>query len=272
MKIAIIGAGISGLMAAYQLRRQHDITVFEANDYIGGHTSTVDIETTEGPLAVDTGFIVFNDRTYPNFNNLLDELNVRSQPTTMSFSVRCDRSSLEYRGADLNGLFAQRRNIFNPRFLRLLYDLVNFDKSARWLLDNPDDSITVEQFFAKQRVSRSFIEHYFIPMGSAVWSCPADKLLAFPMRFILQFYRNHGLLGLRDRPQWRVIRGGSREYVKKLVASFRHRIRLKTPVKAVLRTADEVEVRTANASETFDHVVFACHSDQALRMLLHVVQ
>lgn len=267
MKIAIIGAGISGLVAAYKLHRQHDITVFEANDYIGGHTSTVDVETDEGALAVDTGFIVFNDRTYPNFNNLLDELHVRSHRTNMSFSMRCDRSGLEYRGADLNGLFAQRRNIVNPKFLRLLYDLVNFEKSARWLLDSPADSITVEQFFAKQRVSRSFIEHYFIPMGSAVWSCPADKLLAFPMRFILQFYRNHGLLGLRDRPQWRVIRGGSREYVKKLVASFRHRIRLNAPVRTLLRTEDEVEVHTSNGSERFDHVVFACHSDQALRML-----
>jgi predicted NAD/FAD-binding protein len=267
MKIAIIGAGISGLVAAYKLSRQHEITLFEANDYIGGHTSTVDVETETGSLAVDTGFIVFNDRTYPNFNKLLDELNVPSQPTTMSFSVRCDRTGLEYRGADLNGLFAQRRNLLNPKFLRLLYDLVKFEKHASWLLESQDETMTVKQFFAKTRVSQAFIEHYFIPMGSAVWSCPADKLLAFPMSFILQFYRNHGLLGLRDRPQWKVIRGGSREYVKKLVASFRDRIRLQTPVQQVRRSPDEVEICLTDSSENFDHVIFACHSDQALRLL-----
>lgn len=267
MRIAIIGTGISGLTAAYYLQHRNEVTLFEANSYIGGHTATIDVDTALGPVPVDTGFIVFNDRTYPNFCRLLDELRVESQDTTMSFSVRCDRTGLEYRGADLNGLFAQRRNILNPKFLRLLNDLVRFKQKAEWLLESDEHELTVREFFERSKFSRSFIEHYFLPMGSAVWSCPQEKLLKFPIKFIIDFYDNHGLLGVGGRPQWKVIRGGSKQYVGPLTHGFRERIQLNTPVRSVRRHDDRVELLLNDTSAEFDHVIFACHSDQALSMI-----
>ena len=269
MKIAIVGGGISGLVSAYHLHRNHEVTVFEANDYIGGHTNTVDFELDGRSYSIDTGFIVFNDHTYPNFINLLNELGVESQPTIMSFSVTCEKTGLEYRGADFNGLFAQRKNLLNPAHYWLLLNIVKFNRRARRLLAEGDPSLeTVGDFIQRERLSAKFVEQFLLPMGSAVWSCPFDKFLKFPMQFIAEFYENHGLLNVTKRPQWRVIRGGSQQYVKKLIAPFKTCIRTETPVTGVKRNEQEVEIRTTNdATEKFDFVIFACHADQALKIL-----
>jgi len=270
MRIAIIGAGISGLTAAYRLSGEHEITLFEANDYLGGHTNTVNVELDGERHAIDTGFIVFNDWTYPNFIELLNELGAPSRPTSMSFSVRCDAASLEYNGSSLNGLFAQRRNLLRPSFYRMLVDILRFNRDAPELvLSQPaSDETTVGEFLARHRYSREFADHYLLPMGAAIWSCPLGTFANFPIRFIVEFYKNHGLLSVRHRPTWRVIEGGSRTYVAKMASRFAHRVRLSSPIERVSRTTDAVEVQPLNQpTERFDHVVFACHSDQALRML-----
>lgn len=270
MKVAIIGAGISGLTAAYRLSPKHDIRLFDANDYLGGHTNTVEVDLGGERQVIDTGFIVFNDWTYPNFIELLNELGVRSQPTSMSFSVRCDAADVEYNGSSLNGLFAQRRNFLRPSFYRMLRDVVRFNRDAPELvLSRPaTDETTVGEFLGRHRYSREFSEHYLLPMGAAIWSCPVGTFENFPIQFIVEFYRNHGLLSIRNRPTWRVIDGGSRNYVAKMAERFRDRVRLSTPVEHVRRSANDVVVVPRNSPpETFDHVVFACHSDQALRML-----
>ncbi|MEM9943942.1 MAG: FAD-dependent oxidoreductase, partial [Planctomycetota bacterium] len=218
MKIGIIGSGISGLTAGYHLHKHHDVTVFEAGHYIGGHTNTIDVEESGKTIAVDTGFIVFNDRTYPNFIRMMDDLGVDSQPTRMSFSVRCERTGLEYRGADLDGLFAQRSNLFSPKYLRLLWDITRFNRIGHQLLAEGDDTETVNQFFTRVPFSNQFLEQYFLPMGAAIWSASFETFQNFPIRFICEFYKNHGLLGVTNRPQWRVICGGSRQYIPKLTA------------------------------------------------------
>ncbi len=268
MKIAIVGSGISGLTCAYHLSETHDVTVFEAAGYVGGHTNTIQVARGNKNFSIDTGFIVFNDRTYPNFIRLLDELGVDSQPTTMSFSVRNDQKNLEYRGADLNGFFAQRKNLWRPRFYQMLRDMLKFNKIARQYLDaNNTDDETVEHFFGSRSFSREFIEDYFLPMGAAIWSCPTGTLKSFPIRFIMEFYANHGLLSVNDRPQWRVVSGGSNSYIPPLVSRFADRIRLNTPVLSVERSESGVQVITPDDSQFFDHVIFACHSDQALKIL-----
>jgi predicted NAD/FAD-binding protein len=271
MRIAIVGSGISSLCAAYHLRKGHDVTIFEANNYLGGHTNTVTIETSEERLEIDTGFIVFNERTYPNFCRLLAELGVASQESDMSFGVRCDRTNLEYAGTGLNGLFAQRTNLFRPSFWRLLRDWRRFGREALTVLYRGEESISVKQFFHDRGYSREFREQYFFPMGSAIWSCPHEKLENFPIRFIAEFYAQHGLLNLADPPIWRVIRGGSYRYVQALTGKLSARVRLNSPVRSIVREADGVRVNTdafANsASEVFDHVVMGCHADQSLRLL-----
>ena len=277
MKIGIIGAGISGLVAAEKLRHSHDVTVFEAGSYIGGHTNTIDVETPDGLLAVDTGFIVFNDRTYPNFIALLDRLGVPSQDTIMSFSVKCERTGLEYRGADLNGLFAQRRNLLNPKFYRLLMDMLKFFRLGEAMLDadsDVDESESVESFLRRNKFSDQFIQQYFLPMGAAIWSSSYDSFRDFPIRFIAEFYKNHGLLGVKDRPQWRVIQGGSKQYVRALTHGWTDQIKLNTPVQRVVRNRvsdlgepQSVSVMIDGQTHDFDHVIFACHSDQALSIL-----
>lgn len=268
MQIAIIGSGIAGLVSAYRLRHEHDITVFEANDYLGGHTNTVDVELDGDSHAIDTGFIVFNDWTYPNFIALLTELGVASQPTTMSFSVRDDRTGLEYNGHSLNTLFAQRRNLLRPRFYRMLADILRFNREAQQLVRNHDDETTVGEFLSRYGYSRSFAELYLLPMGAAIWSCPTGTFAQFPIRFIVDFYHNHGLLSILRRPTWRVIEGGSRTYVQAMTRDFRDRIRLRTPVMGVRRFTDRAVVQfRSGETQSFDHVIFACHSDQALRIL-----
>lgn len=268
MRIAIIGSGISGLTAAYHLQHNHDLTVFEAGGHVGGHTNTLDIEFRGERQRIDTGFIVFNDWTYPNFIGLLDELAVPSQPTSMSFSVRCDRSGMEYNGSHLNGLFAQRRNLLRPRFYRLIGEILRFNREAPALLDDLRDEPTVGQYLSDHGYTADFTGWYLLPMGSAIWSCPVQKFSQFPMRFIVEFFRNHGLLSVLRRPTWRVICGGSQSYVGPLTRGFRDSIRLNSPVESVCRAPDRVEVRTARGgTESFDHVVLACHSDQALQIL-----
>ena len=269
MKIAIIGSGISGMPSAHYLHSHHDITLYEANSYLGGHTNTIDVQSDGQHYAIDTGFIVFNDRTYPNFCKLLDELGVASQNTEMSFSVSCGKTGLEYRGADYNGLFAQRRNLFSWKYIRLLLDLLRFNKHSPEILAEENEDQTVGEFFAKKQnnYSEYFIEKYFLPMASAIWSCPHGTILGFPIRFVVEFYRNHGLLSVNDRPQWKVIKGGSREYIPNLTEKFRDRIRLDAPVINVQRSAEQVTVTTANGAEIYDHVIFATHSDQAIKIL-----
>lgn len=268
MKIAIIGSGISGLTAAWLLHQTHEVTVFEANDYIGGHTHTIDVDVDGEQLAIDTGFIVYNDWTYPNFIQMLERLGVGSLATEMSFSVRCERSRMEYNGSNLNGLFAQRRNLLRPGFHRMLLDILRFNREALELLESDHDELTVDQYITQRGYSRRFSEHYLIPMGAAIWSCPPETFGNFPVRFIVEFYRNHGLLSIRNRPQWRVISGGSHRYVEKLVEPFRGRIRLNAPVNSITREDDAVTIRATGAEpERFDHAVLACHSDQALRIL-----
>jgi len=267
MKIAVVGAGVSGLVAARILDTQHDVTVFEAAEYAGGHTNTVSVTVEGQSFAIDTGFIVYNERTYPAFCGLLESLNVATQPTTMGFAVRCDRCGLEYSGSSVAGLFARRRNLVSPIFYRMLADILRFNRRRDFDLNSVDRDLTVGQFLQREGFSAGFAEHYLLPMGAAIWSCPMETFEAFPMRFILEFYRNHGLMQVFDRPVWRVIQGGSQKYVAQLIAPFLDRIRLKTPVERVERGPDGVRVWSRGEAAEFDEVVFACHSDQALRML-----
>jgi uncharacterized protein len=271
MKIAVIGAGISGLVAALRLQERHQVVVFEAGNYAGGHTHTHQVLLDGQIRAVDSGFIVFNTRTYPRFCELLEELGVASQPTDMSFSVRCDRTGLEYAGTGIDGLFAQRRNLVSPRFFRLLADWFRFNRQARRLLEDPDaldEQTTIGEFFAKNPYSDAFRESYFLPLGSAVWSSPRQAFEQFPIRFVMEFYKNHGMLALPGQVPWRVIQGGSRQYVEAILQRLQKPVRLNSPVVAVRRQHDQIAVQVAGSSpEEFDHVVFACHSDQALCML-----
>ncbi|MEN0105299.1 MAG: FAD-dependent oxidoreductase [Pseudomonas sp.] len=269
MKIAIIGSGISGLTAAYLLNRQHDIQVFEASDWIGGHTHTVDVSVGGKGYAVDTGFIVFNDWTYPNFIRLLEHLKVRYQPTEMSFSVHDQHSGVEYNGNNLNSLFAQRRNLLSPAFWGMLRDILRFNREALADLENGriEASTTLGTYLTTRGYRQRFIDHYIVPMGAAIWSMSLGEMLNFPLQFFVRFFKNHGLLSVNNRPQWHVVSGGSRSYVQPLCASFRDRIRLNCPVQRVERDEQGVTVHSAAGSERFDKVVFACHSDQALRLL-----
>ena len=267
MRIAIIGSGISGLVAARQLHAAHELTVYEASEYAGGHTNTVSVNIAGEHHAIDTGFIVFNDRTYPNFCRLLQELRVESLPTSMSFSVRADEDNLEYSGSGLAGMFVQKRNLLRPAFYRMIRDILRFNREARDFTDDSQDEQTVGDFLAQNRYSSQFARHYLLPMGAAIWSCPPSTFENFPIRFICDFYRNHGLLSLKDRPTWRVIKGGSRNYVQALTRPFRDRILLRTPVRSVVRGPESVAVETARGVNHYDEVIFACHSDQALSIL-----
>ena len=265
--IAIVGAGISGLVAAYLLHQKHDIVVYEAGDYIGGHTNTIDVETADGVIPVDTGFIVYNERNYPLFTRLLSQLGVESQASEMSFSVSCDRTGLEYNGSSINQLFAKRSSILSPGHWKMLRDIMRFNRDAE-LLHDRGSATTVEQYVQENRFGHAFLENYLIPIGASIWSCPSGTFRSFPIRFVIDFLRNHGMLQINDRPQWRVIRGGSKQYIHPLTESFREQIRLSTPVQGIERHAEHVDIHLGHGeTERFDHVVIACHSDQALRML-----
>jgi uncharacterized protein len=268
MKIAIIGTGIAGNVAALNLHEQHDITVFEANDHVGGHSHTHDIEWDGKTYTVDTGFIVFNYKTYPHFTRLLKDMNVAVQPSNMSFSVKCERTGLEYNGNTLNTMFAQRRNIFNPSFYRMIRDILRFNRDAPALLNTDLAELSLGEFLYLNNYGSEFIEQYLVPMGAAIWSADPEQMYAFPAGFFIRFFHNHGLLSVSDRPQWHVIKGGSREYVRKLTAPFAHRIRTQSPVESIVRHADHVSIKVVGEeAEKFDQVFIATHSDQALRML-----
>lgn len=269
MKIAIIGSGISGLTSAHLLNRSHEITLFEASDWIGGHTHTVDVTVDGRNYAVDTGFIVFNDWTYPNFIRLLGLLGVRFKPTTMSFSVTDPDSGLEYNGNNFNSLFAQRRNLLSPGFWGMLRDIVHFNKEALRDLEEQRISAdtTLDQYLKAGEYGERFILHYIVPMGSAIWSMSMADMLAFPLQAFVRFFKNHGLLSVTHRPQWQVIEGGSSAYVAPLIAPMADRIRVNCAVTRVERDADGVVIHSAAGVERFDKVVFACHSDQALKLL-----
>lgn len=265
-KIAIIGSGISGLTCAYHLCHNNDITLFEANDYIGGHTRTVNVQTKDREIGIDTGFIVFNDRTYPRFISLMEEIGVASQPTEMSFSVRNDAINLEYNGHSLTSLFAQRSNLLRPRFVKMLAEIVRFNKDVA-AQEHCDDTLTLGAFVKKGNYSEMFQYNYLIPMVSAIWSMGSESCLDFPLRFFTRFFSNHGLLDITNRPQWYTIIAGSSSYIPPLTAAFHHTIRLNSPVTQVTRSDHGVEVATHDTMETFDEVVFACHGDQALSIL-----
>ena len=268
MKIAIIGSGIAGNVAAYHLHKDHDITLLEANDYVGGHTHTHTIEWQDRQFSIDTGFIVFNYRTYPNFTRLLDELQVPVQPSNMGFSVKCETTGLEYNGNNLNSLFAQRRNLLRPSFHRMLRDILRFNRQAPSLLQSCDDSLSLGDYLQQQAYGHEFIERYIIPMGAAIWSTDPARMQTFPAYSFVRFFHNHGLLSVADRPTWHVIKGGSNQYVKKLIQPFRDRIRLNSRVESIRRFPGHVEITPRNQpTERFDAVFIASHSDQALAML-----
>lgn len=270
MKIAVIGSGISGLATAYYLHRDHEVHVIESDSRVGGHTATVDVAMGGRRFAIDTGFIVFNDWTYPNFIALMDELGISSRPTEMSFSLSDKQSGLEYAGSNLNTLFAQRRNLVSPRFLGMLQDIVRFNRESVADLEagKLPEGTTLGEYLASRGYRQAFIDYYLVPMGSAIWSADAPVMLEFPLQFFVRFFRNHGLLSVRNRPQWRVIEGGSREYLKPLCDGFSSRIRTSTRIASVRRLEQGAQLRfESGCTEFFDAVVFACHSDQALAML-----
>jgi uncharacterized protein len=276
VRIAIVGAGVSGLVAAHLLQREHEIVVFEANAYAGGHVNTIRVESERESHQVDTGFIAMNDRNYPHFTDLLDRLGVARQPTYMSFSVKGEDEDFEYASTP-RGLFCQPSNLASPRFQRMLVDLLRFNSKLRELLaheprgDEPHGEESLQAFLARHRFSRAFVERLIVPQVSAVWSADPRLLDSFPVRFMAEFFANHGMLGFRDRPRWSTVAGGSARYVDALIAPFRERVRLATPVRAITRHLDHVELSlgdpAAGARERFDQVVLATHSDQALALL-----
>jgi predicted NAD/FAD-binding protein len=269
-KIAIIGTGISGLTCGHVLHAKHNVTLFEANDYIGGHTATKDVEVNGRQYAIDTGFIVFNDWTYPNFIKLMDKIGVQSQATEMSFSVKNLSQNLEYNGNNLNSLFAQRRNVIRPKFWRIVRDILKFNKICKEqaLLKTDHGHQTLNEFLVQHQFSDDFTYNYILPMCAAIWSTSLEDIKAFPFTFFLRFFNNHGLLNITDRPQWRSIKGGSREYIKPLIAGFEDNIKLNSPVKSVTDNGSKKVITLQDDSEyLFDDVIFACHSDQVLAIM-----
>lgn len=267
MRIAVIGSGIAGLASAYMLSREHDVTLFEANDYLGGHTHTHDIELDGHWYGVDTGFIVYNAAHYPLLTKLFDELRIVSKPTTMSFSVQNAASGLEYNAANLDTLFCQRRNLMSPRFIGMVRDLMRFYREAPALLDHPQSHQTLGDYLAQHRYGDAFRDDHLVPMASALWSSPASQILSFPARYLVQFMANHQMLQIADWPPWQVVQSGSSSYVRAMRARWRVRERLACPVTSVRRYKDGVDVSTEFDVESFDHVIMACHSDQALALL-----
>lgn len=283
MKIAIIGSGIAGLTCAHLLDPDHEVTVFEAGDRVGGHTNTVDVDVPDRSgqsrsVAVDTGFIVFNEGNYPNFITLLARLGVASQHSEMSFSVMSASTGLEYRGTNLNTLYAQRRNILRPSFTRMLIDIFRFNRAGRAALEDPGsftESMSLRDFVEERRYSQRFVDEFLIPFGSAIWSADPGTFLEFPAATYFRFMENHGLLGLQGIPTWRTVTGGSREYVRALTAGLKRPVQLSSPVRSVRRSEKllrplgvEVCIEMGDGrSEAFDAVVLACHSGQSLAML-----
>lgn len=267
MRIAVIGSGIAGLASAWLLGRQHEVTLYEANDYLGGHTHTHDVELQGRHYAVDTGFIVYNRAHYPLLTRLFEELGVESQPTTMSFSVVNEANGLEYNAASLDTLYCQRRNLLSWRFHGMVRDILRFYRSAPALLASNDPGPTLGEYLAENRYGSAFRDEHLVPMASALWSSPPRRILEFPARYLVRFMANHQMLDVGGRPQWRVVRGGSASYVRALRRNLRVQERIGCAATALSRDSDGVEVTSARGSERYDHAVLACHSDQALAML-----
>ncbi|MEM8983914.1 MAG: FAD-dependent oxidoreductase [Pseudomonadota bacterium] len=269
MRIAIVGGGISGLTAAYRLGQRFDTVIFEAESWLGGHTHTVAVDSPEGPISVDTGFIVYNERNYPRFSAFLAELDVATQSSVMSFGVHDAASGIEYSGTNLKTLFAQPSNLASPRYWAFLREILRFNRLANAALESAiEPATTLTDFLDEHRFSSMLRSLYLLPMASAIWSTGEGKIGEYPLATFLRFFANHGLIGLTGRPAWRVIAGGSERYVDKLKQQLPADIRLATPVQAVTRGRDRVEIRTVSgASDHFDAVVFACHPDQALALL-----
>ncbi len=266
-RIAVIGAGISGLASAWLLSQRHAVTLYEAGDYLGGHTNTVDVTLDGVCHPVDTGFLVYNTHTYPNLTALFAHLGVASVETEMSFAVSLEEPAIEWAGSSLATVFGQKRNLLRPDFWRMLADILRFNReSVAWIEQHPDYGGSLREFLAAGRYSRPFAEWYLLPMAAAIWSCPAGQMLDYPLASFVRFCRNHGLLQVFDRPLWRTVKGGGREYVRKL-ASHLADIRLATPVRGVRRTDDGLQVITDGGVAYYDQVVLACHSDQALAIL-----
>jgi predicted NAD/FAD-binding protein len=269
VKVAVIGSGIAGSLVALRLYRECEVTVYEADDHIGGHVHTHAVTVAGTTHQVDTGFIVYNDKTYPRFSALLRELRVATQPSEMSFSVRDERSGLEYNGTSWNGLFAQRRNLLRSSFWGMLADIARFNRESLRLLDQEQEAeLPLGEYLQREGYGRAFVEHYIVPMGAAIWSTDRLSLQQFPARFFVRFLHNHGMLSVNGRPQWRVIQGGSARYVEALVMPFRSRLHLRRPVEYVRRLPSEVVVKPRGLPAAhFDAVFLACHSDQALQLL-----
>lgn len=268
MKFAVVGGGVSGLVAAYLLSKRYEVTLYEAGTQVGGHTHTVDTETDDGMVSVDMGFIVFNEENYPGFVRLLDELGVSSKPSDMSFGVSSELSGLEYRGTTLGSLFAQKRNILSPAFHRMLLEVSRFRKQARSLIANGNGyNPSLGEYLQSGGYSQRFIEEFIVPMGAAIWSADSRQMKAFPARYLVQFFENHRFLDMSGQPVWRTVEGGSRTYVDRITKPFGERIRLRSAVREVRRFATHVEIATDDDVSRFDHVVIGAHSDQALRML-----
>lgn len=264
MRFAVVGGGVSGLVAASLLHERYEVTVFEARDRIGGHVNTVEVEGADGVAhAIDTGFIVYNEHNYPLFSKLLRRLGVASQASNMSFSVRCDRTGVEWGSATVGTLFAQRRNLVSPRFHAMVADILRFNREAGEAVRNGAAELSLGEYVDRAAFSRRLVDHYLVPMGSALWSVPRGRVLEMPAEFFIGFFENHGMLTVNDQPEWRVVQGGSARYVEALVRPFRDRIRTGTPVRRVRRGRGHVEID----GERFDHVVLACHADQALDIL-----
>jgi uncharacterized protein len=272
MRIAVIGSGIAGLASAWLLsgehaQDRHEVVLFEANDYLGGHTHTHDIELQGQRYAVDTGFIVHNSEHYPLLSRLFDELGVATQATTMSFSVRSEASGLEYNATDLDALFCQRRNLLSPRFWGMLRDLLRFYREAPALLNMEGDGPTLGDYLAQGGYGAMFRDEHLVPMASALWSSPSARILAFPAKYLVRFMANHQMLQVSDRPQWRVVQGGSSAYIRAMREQWRVQERSNTPVRMILRDDDGATVFLDDSAERFDQIVLACHSDQALKLL-----
>lgn len=266
MKIAIIGSGISGNTLAYYLNPHHQIALFESNDRIGGHSHTHHIDVFNQKVSVDTGFIVFNKKTYPNFLKLLHELKVPYENSAMSFSVKDSQKDFEYNGTNLNALFAQRKNFINPSFYKMIREILRFNKSSIILLSG-DEEISLGDYLKREGYSDFFKKYYILPMGSAIWSSNIKTMMQFPAKFFIQFFNNHGMLNINDRPQWLTISGGSINYVDKMIKPFRKKIKLNQNIKYVERKKDHIAIHHKDRVEKFDWVFFACHSDEALKLI-----
>ena len=268
MKIAIIGSGISGLTAAHHLHQEHDIKVFEKNAYIGGHSNTVDIDEGNRVVPIDTGFIVFNDWTYPNFEKLISLLNIDIENSEMSFSAKCESTGFEWCGKGIKGLALNKHNWYKPKSYKILLDFLRFNRLAKQLINGTESELTLGEFLHRHHFTKSFIDYYILPMGAAIWSSSTQDINDYPAHSFLSFFNNHGLLNVNDRPQWKTIVGGSRNYVAKLSQPFREQIQLNSDIKSIDRYNNKVAIHLSDrCTEVFDHIIMACHSDQALALL-----